>query len=645
MNSATESSIASPELIASELRYRRLFESARDGILILDGESGRIIDANPFMEGLLSYSHAEFLGRELWELGFFSDAAESARAFRELLREGYIRYDDLPLRTASGGKVQVEFVSNVYLVANVKVIQCNIRDVSARKKGEEALLQSERLNRNLINHLPHRIVVKDVDSVIRFCNPNYAMDLGLLPEQVVGRDAFAFHPAKLAEAYHAADREVVVHGVPKEVDEPYVVAGQERWVHTVKVPYRDERGSIVGILAVFEDITERKNLEERLRQSQKMEAIGSLAGGVAHDFNNLLTGILGFCELITLSLGKDDPIAADVEQIRRCGERATGLTRQLLTFSRKQSLAVQIVDLNALVVELDGMLRRIVDESIEIRTVLSPELGRVKVDPGQIGQVLMNLVVNARDAMPSGGSLTIETANIELDEAFADSQLATVAGSYVMLTVTDDGCGMDAAVASRIFEPFFTTKEQGKGTGLGLATVYGIVHQSNGNIRCYSEPGLGTSFKIFLPRFDEADARVVLEKAGPPARGSETVLVAEDDEAVRAVVVKILTIEGYSVLQSESGTEALRAYGSPEIPIDLLISDLVMPGINGYELMRQMTITRPDLKALFMSGYTENTVLRQRTTEDGAFFLPKPFSKDALSRKVREVLDSNPKPG
>jgi len=644
MNPTSEVSPASPELVASEMRYRRLFEAARDGILILDGESGRIVDANPFMENLLSYSRADFLGRELWELGFFGDAEESGRAFRELRQNGYIRYEDLPLKTATGEKIEVEFVSNVYLVDDVKVIQCNIRDVSARKRDQEALLQSERLNRNLINHLPHRIVVKDVDSVILYCNANYAKDLGLPPEQIIGKNAFAFHPPELAEAYHADDREVLLLGVAKEVDERYVAAGQEGWVHTVKVPYRDERGEIVGILAVFEDITERKHLEEQLRQSQKMEAIGSLAGGVAHDFNNLLTGILGFCELISMGLDKDDPIAADVEQIRRCGERATGLTRQLLAFSRKQALAVRILDLNALVVELDGMLRRIVDESIEIRTVLGPELGRVKVDPGQIGQVLMNLVINSRDAMPSGGTLTIETANIELDAEFAEAHFASVPGSYVVLTVTDDGCGMDAAVASRIFEPFFTTKEQGKGTGLGLATVYGIVKQSNGSIWCYSEPGHGTSFKIYLPRFDGADARVSLAKLVPPSRGNETVLLAEDDESVRAVIVKILTIEGYVVLMSENGAAALRDYGSPDVAIDLLISDLVMPGMNGYKLMQRMTATRPCLKVLFMSGYTEDAVLRRRTTQDGAFFLPKPFSKDALLRKVREVLDGSPEP-
>ena len=515
-------------LRASEARYRRLFESAQDGILILDGNTGAIVDVNPFMVNLLEYSHEEFLGKELWEIGFFEDAAASIRTFEELKKTGYIRYKDLPLRTASHRQVDVEFVSNVYLVNDEKVIQCNIRVITERKEAERALRNSERLIRNLVEHLPHRILVKNRESELLFCNANYARDLGLPVSAILGKDAFALYPTELAEAYQADDRDVMASGGLKDVEERYVAGGQERWVHTVKVPYRDEQGAVIGVLVVFEDITERKQLEAQYRQSQKLEAIGLLAGGVAHDFNNLLTGILGYCDLLGAQLRSDDPIVKDLDEIRRCGERGANLTAQLLAFSRKQVMEIRVLDLNALVADVDRMLQRVIGEDIELQTILAADLGRVRADQGQIEQVIMNLVVNARDAMPKGGKLTIETMNVRLDEEYTGTHMAVTPGSYVMLAVTDTGSGMDDATKARIFEPFFTTKEQGKGTGLGLATVYGIIKQNSGNIWCYSEPGLGTTFKIYLPRVEEYPRGATTENAAVCARGTETVLLAED---------------------------------------------------------------------------------------------------------------------
>ena len=327
-----------------------------------------------------------------------------------------------------------------------------------------------------------------------FCNTNYAKDLGRTSEEVVGKDAFAFYPCELALAYHADDQEVMTSGLTKDIEEPHLAAGEDRWVHTVKVPYRDEQGQVIGVLVVIEDITERRGLEAQFRQSQKLEGIGLLAGGVAHDFNNLLTVVLGYCDLISSRLSQNDPLVADIEQIRKCGDRATDLTRQLLAFSRKQVLEVRVLDLNALVSGLDKMLQRLIGEDIELRTVLASDLDRIKADPGQIEQIIMNLIVNARDAMPTGGKLTLQTANVYLDQGYSGKHLAVTPGPYVMLAVSDSGRGMDDATKARIFEPFFTTKEQGKGTGLGLATVYGIVKQSSGNIWCYSELGHGTTF-------------------------------------------------------------------------------------------------------------------------------------------------------
>jgi two-component system cell cycle sensor histidine kinase/response regulator CckA len=626
-------------LQASETRYRRLFEAAQDGILILDADSGKIVDANPFMMSMLGYSHAEFVGTELWELGFFKDVAASKEAFKELQEKGYIRYKDLPLKTAAGKQIDVEYISNIYQVNDKPVIQCNIRETTERKQAEDALRKSERLNRSLVDHLPHRILVKDRDSVILFCNAPYAKDLGLSPEAVIGKDAFAFYPREIAEAYHAEDREVMTSGMVKENEESYQVGGEERWIHAVKVPYRDEQQKIIGILAVFEDTTERKRLEVQYRQSQKLEAIGLLAGGIAHDFNNLLTVILGYCDLLANSMSHTDPLVVDIEEIRKCGDRATNLTRQLLAFSRKQVLDVRVLDLNALVSGVDRMLQRLIGADIDLQTILAPDLGRIKADPGQIEQVMMNLVVNARDAMPTGGKLTLQTANVDLDQDYAGAHVAVVPGPYVMLAVSDNGCGMDNPTQTRIFEPFFTTKEQGKGTGLGLATAYGIVKQSSGNIWCYSEAGHGTTFKIYLPRVDEAAAAIASEKPNPVVRGSETILVAEDEEMVRKLIVQLLTLDGYKVIATSNGAEALRKCERSPDHIHLLLTDMVMPGMSGYKLMQSLAEIRPSMKVLFMSGYTGDAVLRHGMLAEGVAFLQKPFTRDSLNRKVREALD------
>ena len=380
--------------------------------------------------------------------------------------------------------------------------------------------------------------------------------------------------------------------------------------------------------------------EEQLRQAQKMEAVGNLAGGIAHDFNNLLTAITGYSELTLRDLPTDSPSFSKVSEIKKAGERAASLTRQLLAFSRKQILQPKVLDLNAVIPEMEKMLRRLIGEHIVLETVLDRSLGQVKADPGQIEQILMNLSVNARDAMPDGGRLTIETSNVSLREGYRNQQVSIRAGNYVMLSVSDNGCGMDSETQAHIFEPFFTTKELGKGTGLGLSTVYGIVKQSEGTIWVYSEVGQGTSFKIFLPRVDEVG--VAPEQTGesrPATGGQETILVVEDEDVVRALSCEVLEKHGYRLLSAANGDEGLRLCREFAGRIDLLITDVVMPGMSGRELAENLVALRPDTRVLFMSGFTDDAIVRHGVLDDGVFFIQKPFSPDALASKARSVLD------
>jgi two-component system cell cycle sensor histidine kinase/response regulator CckA len=398
-------------------------------------------------------------------------------------------------------------------------------------------------------------------------------------------------------------------------------------------------------LVLANDVTERLRLEEQLRQSQKMEAIGRLAGGVAHDFNNMLSVILSYGEILLADMKPGEPMRDEVEEIRKAGKRAADLTRQLLMFSRQQVLEPKVLDLNEILSGMEKMLQRILGADVDLVTMPASSLGRVRVDRSSIEQVIMNLAVNARDAMPTGGRLTMETSNVVLDDAYARSHLGAAAGRYVMLAITDTGTGMDQATLARIFEPFFTTKEVGKGTGLGLSTVFGITQQCGGGVWAESEPGKGTTFKVYLPRVDsEAEAANRLEAQPTSSRGAETILLVEDDDQVRAVARGILRRHGYHVIDARNAGEALLSAEKHAGRIHLLLSDVVMPQMSGPELAKRLAGTRPEMKVLCMSGYTDDSIVRHGVIEARFAFIQKPITPETLSKRVREVLESTESP-
>jgi PAS domain S-box-containing protein len=522
-------------------------------------------------------------------------------------------------------------------------------DVTGRVQAEDALHWEQFLMNMLLDTTPDAIYFKDTQS--RFLRVNRAMAArcGVAdPAELVGKTDFdVFTPEHAAAAYRD-EQEIVRTGNPLVgLEERETWPGRpDTWASTTKMPLRDAAGAIIGTFGISRDITERRSLEQQFRQAQRIEAVGRLAGGVAHDFNNIITVITGSTEMLLEDLAADDAQRQDLEEIRKAAQRAATLTRQLLAFSRKQVLQTRVLDLNAVVRSLDRMLQRLIGEDVMLELALEPAVHAVRADPGQIEQVILNLAVNARDAMPKGGRLRIETANVVLDEAYVREHAGAVEGSFVLLRVSDTGIGMDAQIRSHLFEPFFTTKEAGKGTGLGLATVYGIVKQSSGYIWVDSEPGRGASFKVYLPEVDEpVEAPGPPAQVAPPAGGGETVLLTEDDASIRGVATKVLTQKGYRVLSASDGQSALVMARTSPSEIRLLITDIVMPGITGPELAASLRAERPDLRVIYMSGYTSDTEVLRRILEDGVPFLQKPFTPGALALKVREVLDAAAKAG
>ncbi|MCB0164728.1 MAG: PAS domain S-box protein [Anaerolineae bacterium] len=515
------------------------------------------------------------------------------------------------------------------------------RDMTERKQIEDALRRSEQVLQLFVENAPAAIAMFDRNMRYIAASRRYAIDYELDKQVLVGRSHYEIFP-EIPQRWRDIHQRCLAGAVEKAAEDPFPRSdGKLDWVRWEIHPWHESTGEIGGIILFSEVITERKNLEEQYYQAQKMEAIGHLAGGIAHDFNNILVPIIGYAELGMMNLPPDAPLYTDLDLIRQAAQRAADLTHQILAFSRKQILQMRLLDLNPLIADFQKMLERLIGEDIELETFLAPNLYPVKADKAQLEQVLLNLVINARDAMPGGGALTIETANVYLDETYlqkhADIQTS---GHYAMLAVSDTGHGMDAETQTQVFDPFFTTKARGKGTGLGLATVFGIIRQHHGYIWVYSEPGQGTTFKIYLPQAEDtgpAPATVVISELHS-LHGTETILVVEDEEMVRKLTVETLEAHGYHVLEAESIRHAHQLATDYQATIQLLLTDVIMPGMNGRELYQNLRQLQPDLQVLYMSGYTDNVIVHHGILYEGINFLQKPFTIVKLLQRVRTVL-------
>ena len=634
---------AEETLRESEQRYRDLTESTSDWIWEVDA-NGFYIYASPKVRDLLGYELEEVIGKTPFDFMPPDEAKRVGTQFAAIVesRQPFWRLENTNLR--KDGRLAVLETSGVPVfddTGHFHGYRGIDRDITARRQAEDTLRQSEERFRTIFQGAAEGILVADIgNKKFVFANPAVCRMLGYTEAELVQMGVGDIHPQQDLERV-IAEFTAQAHGEKTLASAVPCLRKDGTTIYADITATRaviDGRDCNVGF---FSDVTERRQLEKQLIQAQKMEAVGRLSGGVAHDFNNLLTIIDGYSDLVLEGMSSGDPLARHVEEIKKAGARAASLTRQLLAFGRRQVLAPQVLDVNASVADVDKMLRRLIGEDIKFRTVLHPALCRVRADPSQIEQVVMNLAVNARDAMPEGGLLTIETANIELDAAYARSHAEITPGPYVMLAVSDTGIGMDAETQAHLFEPFFTTKEKGKGTGLGLATVYGIVKQSGGHISVYSEPDRGTTFKIYLPRVEEVGQSVRKEKPrGEVPRGSEIILLVEDEEGVLALAQTMLEAQGYTVLAASNPEEAVPLAEQRAGRIDLLLTDVVMPQMGGRRLAEYLMFSRPEMKVLYMSGYTDDTIVQHRILEPGIAFLQKPFTLEALARKVREVLDA-----
>ncbi|MDP2156336.1 MAG: ATP-binding protein, partial [Nitrospirota bacterium] len=528
------------------------------------------------------------------------------------LEEGYAR-----------NELDIEFLQNISMI---------VSDTLVLKK----LSEREHLITMAIEESGESVIIADREGIIEYVNPAFERITGFSRDDVMRESLLTNIKCGLGED---------VCGIVKSgslwsgIFKGKRMDGRDYYEYLSIIPVKDEKGEVTKYVYIGRDITRERSLEEQVRQSQKMEVIGKFAGGIAHDFNNILTAIMGYGEMLMDEMKEEDPLRSYVEAIRSSTGRATNLTKSLLAFSRKQTITLRIVDLNEVIRGVEKLLLRLIGEDVQLRTVLSERSLAVMADPGQLDQVLMNLATNARDAMPEGGTLTIETGVVDIDEEYVQEHIFSKPGTHAVLSVSDNGIGMDEETRLKIFEPFFTTKGVGKGTGLGLSIVYGIIKQHDGNINVYSEQGLGTTFKIFLPLIKAGVEEIKSVETVMPMRGTETVLLAEDDPDVRKLISKVLVKHGYKVMEAVDGEDAVRVFAENRDKIDLLLLDIIMPKMKGTEAYEELTKISPKIKVLFMSGYTEEVIYRKGVLEKGLSFISKPVSPHEILKKIREVLD------
>jgi two-component system cell cycle sensor histidine kinase/response regulator CckA len=640
----TEQKKAEEAARVGEQRYRALFEDIPVG-LYRSTSAGTLIDANPAMVSMLGYESREALLATPAE-SFYVDPTDRLRWTAQLANDGVVRDFEVRMRRTDGAQIWVRDTTHVKRGPDGRVLLYEgvLEDITDRVETERAVQASERRLVQILEAAPLGIIVSDDVGVPVFANAGAKKMLGVGVVPGIGAADLAQAYLAGTDEFYPIERMPIIRALSGEIvavdDMEIRHEGRVISLHVQGAPVVDSEGRIVGATVAFFDATEKRSMESQLRQSSKMEAVGQLAGGVAHDFNNLLTVIMSYSAMLLADLDPNNPLHADIQEIAAAADRAAGLTRQLLAFSRQQLMQPRVLDINAVIGNVEKMLRRIIGEDIELRIKLDADVARINADPGQLEQVVMNLVVNARDAMPAGGRLSITTSNSELSTESASGALNAPDGEYVMLSVSDTGTGMHREVQQRLFDPFFTTKDQGRGTGLGLSTVYGIVKQSGGEIYVYSEIGQGSTFKVYFPRFTQGGEVQEVESATREVpRGTETLLLVEDDDNLRNLVARVLSDRGYTVFVAAGGAEALAIAGNPGTLIEGVISDVVMSGMNGRQLVEKLLESRPGLGVLLMSGYTDDDVLRRGVLHGETAFLQKPFTPDQLARKVRAVLD------
>jgi two-component system, cell cycle sensor histidine kinase and response regulator CckA len=636
----------SEEAVLAERNFANAALNSLPGIFYMFDPAGRVLRWNRNLEEVTEYSAEEIARMRPPDFFLGADKVLIEERIKEVFARG-ASDAEANLVSKSGKQTPYYFTGRtIQAEGNPCLIGMGI-DITERLQVQEALLHSEKQFRNLLENVQLVAVMLDRKGNVTYCN-GYLLGLtGWSNEEILGKSWFdLFLPEEARESVRSFFNAGIANAALPIQQENAIVTrkGDRRLIVWNNSMLYDPRGDATGTASIGIDVTEHRSLEEQLRESQKMDAVGRLAGGIAHDFNNLLTVIIGYGDLLLSKIGEDKPMSFEAGEIRKAALKAASLTSQLLAFSRRQILSPEVLDLNGIVTDVEKMLRRIIEEHIDLELNLDEGLWKVKADRNRIEQVIVNLAINAKDAMPKGGTLTIETRNIRIDDRTARITPEISPGAYAVFSIKDTGHGMDRKTMARIFEPFFTTKEVGKGTGLGLATVYGIVMQSGGQIHVDSEPGHGTTFTIYLPRVREAASPP--KEAAPAGRiaspsFSRTVLLVEDSDTVRELTRNILEITGYDVLEAVSPEDAIRLCESHEGEIHLLLTDVVMPGMSGRDLSDRVRPVRPGMKVLYMSGYTDEAIVDQGILNAGIHFIPKPFSPASLTQKILEVLNSD----